>query len=87
MKYTKKQRHEIYKIGLEKFDLYNTSGLCHVLIRSTKLRHLRSFDLEPYFPEFYLFKPYDEAYNWWDSSSESNEQRKLVLMFCIEMTR
>lgn len=86
MKYTKKQRNEIYKKGLDNFELFNTSGLCHVVIKASGLP-LTSSEIKPYFPELFMFKPINNYFiNWWDSSPESNEERKIALMFCIAMT-
>lgn len=87
--FTKAERHKIYKESLKRFDELNSSGLCWVIIRASNIRDIISTMVTDYFPEFALFKPSEGAYTWWDNAcnEEFNNQRKLVLMFCIEMTR
>lgn len=95
-KLTKKQRNLIYKRTLRDFRDYY--GLCAQIQLSVpaKFYSLTSTELvQKYFPELLLFKP-DKLFHhyWWrnnDSylinwSEDVINQRKQILMFCIEMT-
>lgn len=89
MKYTKKQRHEIYKKAKEKTE--GSRVLCYILGSIVAERPYdvtgSSYECDndfimSLFPEFALFEPYPNAYKWF----ENYEERKTCLEFCIYIT-
>lgn len=88
MKYTKKQRHEIYKRALNEknFD----AGLCYALLDAAK-ECGGSWESHKLFPEFFLFRTSENPkYDYWYGDAIKgigNEIREIVLEFCIEMTK
>ena len=99
-KLTKKQRHEIYKKALDKYDYFNSKynagvlGGCEAIncIINGHFSQDNEVITKKYFPEFFLFKDATSEYMWLDlheyeAMNTRIEFIKLVLMFCIEMTR
>lgn len=93
MKYTKKQRHEIYKKALDRFDEVAHVGLCEKIAVVSGHNLAAGFCFESnintlIYPELFLFKTRPNPY-WLSCYQDYDEKtmRKIVLMFCIEMTR
>lgn len=84
MKYTKKQRHEIYKKALISAIKYGENcTLCYRMEDVTGL-----FPYESEFPELFIFKPENVSETGlWFPWNNSFEHRKTVLEFCIYMTK
>lgn len=96
MKYTKKQRHEIYKKALERFQSNQEIFVCNAISRINKDHDCSKIN----FPELFLFNESNEDAWLTDiyiidgegitsaSGTEmGNKLRQIVLMLCIEMTR
>ena len=87
-KLTKKQRHDIYKeallISYDKSYPYFFNGLCHLFKDKFKIDVYYQYDIKEYnydiMPELNLFIAEEYPILNWDD-------RRLILMFCIEMTR
>ena len=92
-KLTKKQRHEIYKKVLNNSYpsyLFSSCGLCFDLLSEVDDVTFKSSNAIILFPEFGLFKPNSLINNiWWEEYDEelNQDNRRICLMFCIEMTR
>lgn len=97
-RYTKAQRHEFYKSVLDNFDYIKHNGLCEKMCYIVYgYCNCNNIDLivEENFPELFKFKDNDKMY-WlntfigWEYTTYQKEKnaefRKLVLMFCIEMS-
>lgn len=92
-KYTKAERHEIYKKALENFHIPIDNGLCCVIsyIIYGFINNHDKVDRES-FPELYLFKRPEVDYYWLSDegfgkyTESGNELRKTVLEFCIYMS-
>ena len=93
-KYTKKQRHEIYKKALKL--LGKKRFICICLYVASDLFLTEEINKEN-FPEFFLFQPqtvsHFGAWDFFDDdeiscySPEYIFPRQIVLDFCIEMTK
>lgn len=92
-KYTKKQRHEIYKKALKRLQNDEYKFICYAIKGEVSY----GFNYSD-FPEFDLFNPgIDACVGGWFNLSTSEDysvlnpvnaiNRQQILMFCIEMTR
>lgn len=100
-KYTKAERHEIYKEALNNFDTYCfVVGLCYRISMTNNEKYSYEAYVFPriYFPEFWSFSDptitkKEEYYNrvvfpeYLRYSYEEHRIRKTILEFCIEMTK
>lgn len=100
-KFTKEQRHEIYKLALELFDSrskdngmgFSYNFMCVRLNNSILSLHnanIHSSDICSFLPEFNAHKP-DTLHNfnlgeWFDSDIEGDEKRRKVLFYCVKQT-
>ena len=101
-KFTKKQRHEIYKLALELFDFRSRDkqedGFCYnfmcVRLNNSILSlhniDIHSLDICSFLPEFNTHKP-DMLHNfklgeWFDSDVEGDEKRRKILFDCVKQT-
>ena len=88
MKYTKKQRHEIYKKALSRIKEFGNNPLCLTLANTSReesCEYVCMNQLPELLPEFYFFQPIGEPFIWF-SDEDQYEQRKTVIEFCIYMT-
>lgn len=88
MKYTKRQRHSIYKKALAFYKNGNTEGynyyLCWALAKANGSKNMAN--LEDY-PELFAKKPrrpYQNSSVWW--STDNRKSRERVLMEAIKET-
>ena len=94
MKFTKKERNEIYKKALDihlELEQFSSAFLCPQLRRVCGDPQII---LEIELPEFDLFHP-EYCYVWFDKengypmpyySQEIKEAQRMILLFCIEIT-
>lgn len=94
MKYTKKQRHEIYKKAYNQFitreSENNYNNICGVIDFITQYNgcYLCSIKMDVYFPELWMFNDMGINNRFWEfEDADKEETRKLVLSFCIYMTK
>lgn len=92
MKYSKKQRHKIYKSALSLFYkeepfIYGRLGLCRALYESCNFEGDPYFRAKEEFPEFWYFFNDKDFFCWLGYKENRLEVRKTILEFCIEMTR
>jgi hypothetical protein len=93
MKFTKKQRREIYlkaHKGLE--DLGNRSAMafcCNVLGQQVNIQCLQMDHIADLLPEFYLFKPDHIVYSHstWFDGRDNHSDRLNALLLCAELTK
>lgn len=88
MKFTKKQRHEIYKVAKKMLSYriskgYYSMGLCTLIERATYKLYAKwiMFENEPNllneFPEFAAAKPEEAGVFWWDRDNVAIREEKL----------
>lgn len=88
---TKLQRHNIYKKCLKKVKL-GDFWICvtfSCILKEYGI-YVDSNKILSYLPEFALFNPIVKDIKdlgWWDTNKQGNEERRIVLEFCIEMTK
>lgn len=96
MKYTKKQRHEIYKKVIKQKDLHR--GTCTKIVDIIEKDCYSHFydTVKAQFKELMMFAPYEDCgcyRHWFDDemvtgySERNRDHRETILEFCIEITK
>lgn len=97
-KLTKKQRHEVYKKALDIIEnshirrrddtLYvqGLLGICSAISDITRSHNCYS-EMDFHYPELWLFRPTENQTQNSKWSGCTYKIRRVILMFCIEMTR
>ena len=85
MKFTKAQRHKIYKVVIENDVCHN--GICHVIVLYLLVAYgvdIFCTHVPDYFPELRKRKPKHDLAHWWPLNDR--ESRLKVLRACIRET-
>jgi len=92
---TIKQRNTVYKKALKSLasfietdtwgNYWGNDCICHAIMRTSynKQKSYSDKEFRIIFPELHMFEP-DEEWSFW---FDNKEERIIVLMFCIEMTK
>lgn len=85
---TKKERHEIYKKAIAHDQLY-MFGICFVVSKIVGNNECY-YRMGTEYPELYLFRPEENTppNSYWNyGRADQLKTRKVILQFCIEMTK
>jgi len=83
MKYTKKQRREIYLKAAEMIEKGELDYCCSAIARTLNYKTLSLMPLD----EFLLFSPYKSRYVWFGDAIKGRRARITCLLLCAEMCK